>query len=79
MSTPVPSTSTASTSRASIRKVDAREAASITRLADPLNEMNWNVWRERIRRTLKVCGVLPYVDGIIECPDKNTHPDDFEI
>ena len=41
--------------------------------------MNWNVWCEHIRRTLKVCGVLPYIDGIIECPDKNTHPDDFEI
>ena len=79
MSTPGPSTATESGSQVSLRKVDAREAASITRLGDPLDENNWNVWRERIRRVLKVCGVLPYIDGTIECPDKNTHPEDFDI
>jgi len=61
-----------------INKVNAREAASITRLNEPLDEQNWSIWRERIRRVFKVCGVLPYVDGTLSSPNKQTHPDNFE-
>ncbi|KAF8799709.1 hypothetical protein BYT27DRAFT_7064199, partial [Phlegmacium glaucopus] len=57
---------------------EAREAASITRLIDSLDENNWSVWRERIYRVFKVCGVLPYVEGTIHCPDKSKYLDDYE-
>ena len=76
MSTPSATAST-SASQVSIKKVDAREAAFITRLGEPLGETNWNIWRERIRRVLK--GVLPYINGTIECPDKDAHPNNFEV
>src|ERR1700735_707137 len=79
--TPAAGTSTASGATESgshqIKKVDARKAASITRLVEPLDETNWNIWRERIRRVFKVCGVLPYIDDTIPCPNKETHPEDY--
>ena len=42
------------------------EAASITRLLEPLDEKNWSIWHECIHWVFKVCGVLPYVDGTIQ-------------
>ena len=61
-----------------IIKVCTQEAASITRLSEPLDEKNWSIWREHIRQVFKVCSVLPYVDGTIQCLDKISHLDDFE-
>ena len=60
-----------------IQKVNARESASITRLIESLDENNWTIWRERMYRVLKVCRVLPYVEGTVACPDKEAHPEDF--
>jgi hypothetical protein len=78
MSATAASSATESGSRF-IQKVDAREAASITRLAEPLDGDNWTVWRERIHRVFKVCGVLSYVEGAgVPPPNKETHPEDFE-
>jgi hypothetical protein len=57
-----------------IQKVDAREAASITRLAEPLDGDDWTVWHERIHWVFKVCGVLSYVEGAsVPPPNKETH------
>src|SRR5882757_1210492 len=82
-STPAAGTSTASGATESgshqIKRVDAREAASITRLAEPLDETNWNIWHERICHVFKVCGVLPYIDDTIACPKKETHPEDYQV
>ena len=61
-----------------ITKVCTQEAASITRLLEPLDEKNWSIWHEHIRQVFKVCGVLPYADGTIQCPDKTSHLKDFE-
>ena len=61
-----------------ITKVCAHEAASITRFSELLDEKNWSIWHECICQVFKVCSVLLYVDGTIQCPDKTTHPEDFE-
>ena len=61
-----------------ITKVCIWEAASITRLLEPLDEKSWSIWHEHIHQVFKVCGVLLYVDGTIQCLDKTTHPEDFE-
>ena len=61
-----------------IIKVCAWEAASITRFSEPLDEKNRSIWHECIHWVFKVCGVLPYVDGTIQCADKISHLEDFE-
>ncbi len=49
-----------------------REGSNITKIRDPLDETNWVVWRERIRRIFALCGVAPYVFGTIPRPDPGT-------
>ena len=75
-------TSQSSTSHSStlntMTKVCTCKAASTTRLSEPLDEKNWSIWHEHICWVFKVCGVLLYVDGTIQCPDKTTHPEDFK-
>ena len=43
--------------------------SSITKMKDRLNETNWVVWRELIRRIFALCGAEPYVYGQLKCPD----------
>ena len=51
-----------------ITQVKANENAVITKLADPLNDTNWNIWHDAMILMLKMCDVLPYVQGHIQCP-----------
>lgn len=52
-----------------IQKILARENANILKLNDPLDENNWPVWKERMKRTLYLCGIDDYVSGTIAHPD----------
>ena len=71
---PSPSSATASTSGATeaatavITKLP-REGSSITKIREPLDDTNWVIWRERIRRVFTLCGVAPYVYGTLQRPD----------
>ena len=51
-----------------ITKIDHLNS-SITKMKDRLDETNWVVWRELIRRIFALCGAEPYVYGHLECPD----------
>jgi hypothetical protein len=62
-----------------ITKIDLREASAVAKMADKLEESNWTVWCEKMRRIFKVTEVLPYVDGTIPCPDKATYPEQWNI
>ena len=41
---------------------------------DLLKEENWQLWHEDIELTFTVCRLRDYVDGTIQCPDKDTDP-----
>ena len=43
-----------------IKKVD-HVHSSITKIKEPLDDSNWAIWRERIRRIFTLCGVGPYI------------------
>jgi hypothetical protein len=53
-----------------------REGSSITKIRDQLDDTNWVVWRERIRRIFALCGVEPYVYGTLPCPS-TAHPESY--
>jgi hypothetical protein len=61
-----------------IKKLD-NVHSSITKMKEPLDETNWVVWHERIRRIFHLCGVEPYVYGKIKCPDPSTNKATYEI
>jgi hypothetical protein len=49
---------------------------SITKMKESLDDTNWVVWRERIRRIFRLCNVEPYVYGQLMRPDlATTDPD----
>ena len=60
--------SPASSIYTSIARVSTKESAAVTKLSEPLNEENWSVWRERMRRVLQLCEVEEYVDGHVPRP-----------
>ena len=53
---------------ASIARVNAREGSAITKLSEPLDENNWMAWRERMKRILRLCGILAYAEGKVDKP-----------
>jgi hypothetical protein len=60
--------STQQTDTPTITKVPTNHNSAITKLSEPLDENNWNSWRERIRRVFRLCGIEGYVNGTIERP-----------
>jgi hypothetical protein len=75
-------TSSGSTSNAdlygpTIKRASPREATAIAKLSDQhhLTDTNWMVWRERITRVLKLCGVAEYVTGTVKRPVDNDSDD----
>ena len=57
-----------------IKKLD-HVYSSITKIK-PLNDHNWAIWHERIRRIFTLCGVEPYVYGTLFRPnDTLSSPD----
>jgi hypothetical protein len=54
---------------APIIQVRARESSSITKLREPLNDTNWVVWHELMKRVLRLCGVEQYAQGKVELPN----------
>ena len=45
-----------------------REGSSITKIREQLDDTNWVIWREHIRRIFALCSVEPYVYGTIPRP-----------
>ena len=58
-------------SAATITRVSAQEFPTVTKLSEPLNYDNWIVWRERMRRVLRLCGVAGYADGKLPRPENS--------
>jgi len=52
----------------SIERLQAREISAISKLTEPLNESNWTVWKERMKRVLLLCRVDKYATGSIPRP-----------
>ena len=51
-----------------IQKVKYKEMLTLTKLVDPLDRTNWNLWHVDMHHVLKVCRVLGYVKGKIPKP-----------
>ena len=67
-----PDTGSASSSAQATEPVIKRlehSNSSITKMKETLDNTNWAVWRERIRRIFILCGVDPYVYGQLKRPD----------
>jgi hypothetical protein len=62
------STLTQATSTTDIIKLD-QQTPGFTKMKERLDDTNWVVWCELIRRIFAICGVEPYVYGQIKCPD----------
>jgi hypothetical protein len=60
--------------RSNITRVSAREGSSITKLSEPLTKDNWMSWHERIKRVLRLCGVISYAEGTIPRPNSDDDP-----
>jgi hypothetical protein len=61
-----------------IVRVQARGSA-LTKLTEPLTEDNWMAWRERMKRTLRLCGVEGYARGSIEKPIEPISAENWEF
>jgi len=57
-----------------IKKLD-HVHASITKMKDPLDDTNWMIWREHIRRIFSICGIDHYVYSKLERPDLAIDPE----
>src|ERR1700677_197771 len=60
---------TQTTTPSAVTKIQTREGASVLKLAEPLDKRNWSVWKERIKRAFRLCGVEGYAEGTIKRPD----------
>ena len=70
-----PADSSMTSSAPQITKLE-REHGSIMKLKEPLDETNWAIWREQVRRIFKLCRVVPYIDGTLPRPNAaTTHQD----
>ena len=70
-------TSSQKTKKCLIEKIDRRNQ-TIPTVKEPLDEQNWNTWRQIVIRLLKIQQVMGYVDGSISCPDHVIYPDDAD-
>src|SRR6202453_1100136 len=52
----------------SIERLQAREISAISKLTELLYELNWTVWKERMKRVLLLCRVNKYATGSIPRP-----------
>src|SRR5271154_2221694 len=70
-----PASTASTTPHIVITKLE-HDQGSITKLKEPLDDTNWAIWRERIRRIFKLCRVVPYIDGTLPRPDSATTDQD---
>ena len=52
----------------SLECVQACEGSAITKLSEPLDETNWKGWQQRMKRVLRLCGILAYAEGKVPIP-----------
>src|ERR1700761_2965689 len=55
-----------------IQRVSAKDGSNVTKLSEPLTEGNWAVWKNRMKRALRLCEVDGYAYGTIPRPDDVT-------
>ena len=53
-----------------IHKVLARNSSSVTKLSKSLDDTNWWFWKAKLKKSLYICGVSTYVQGVIPCPNE---------
>jgi len=61
-------TTVAYATQPNIQKIE-HVSSSIVKMKDTLDDTNWIVWRERIRRIFSLCNVEEYVYGTLPTPD----------
>ena len=52
-----------------IQHVPAREGTNIVKMSEPLDENNWMVWKEHMKRALHLCRIEDYAYGKIKRPN----------
>lgn len=63
---------------AGIERLQPQELSVIAKLNKPLNDTNWTVWKEWMKRVLRLCGAEKYAAGTIVKP-KDPMPMDSKI
>lgn len=53
----------------SVTRIRPRDWSGEHRTYNLLQEENWQSWQRDIKLTFAVCGLNPYVDGTLKCPD----------
>ena len=61
-----------------IERINVCDAAALSKMAEPSDEFNWTIWCEKMHRIFKVAGALPYIDGTLPCPNKETDPKEWK-
>ena len=61
-----------------IERINVHNAVALSKMAEPLDEFNWTIWCEKMCRIFKVAGALPYIDGTLPCPNKETDPKEWK-
>ena len=63
----------------SLECVQAREGSAITKLSEPLDETNWKGWQQRMKRVLRLCGILAYAEGKVPIPGDTKSAKNWEF
>jgi len=58
----------------SVDYVPIIESTAITQTREPLNDMNWSVWKGSMKHMFSLCNVAKYVFGNIRRPDPAQDP-----
>jgi len=57
-----------------VQRIRAKDWSGEHKGIDPLDDENWQVWRDDIDLAFNVCGLRGYVNGEIPCPDAGSDP-----
>ena len=56
------------------KRAECKDSLAITQLREPLDGTNWDIWHSDMRRILRVCKVLKYIEGMEPKP-RNEDPE----
>src|SRR5260370_9313894 len=57
-----------------VQRIRAKDWSGEHKGIDPLDDDNWQAWRDDIDLAFNVCGLRGYVNGEISCPDAGSDP-----
>ena len=49
--------------------IPAKENSNTLKISEPLDERNWVIWKERMKLTLRLCGLEGYAEGVVKNPE----------